>query len=59
MAIDFPNNPAPNALFIAAGKQFKWNGYVWRRFSEYAIIDAGLSTTEVSAGDYYDGGSAS
>lgn len=58
MSIDFPNNPATDSLFVAAGKQFKWNGYVWRRFSEYAIIDAGFALTEVSAGDHYDGGSA-
>ena len=48
MAIQIPENPTTGQEFIAAGKLYVWSGTNWRRAYTYAIIDGGVSTTEVS-----------
>lgn len=59
MAIQIPTNPSSGQQFIAAGKLYAWNGTAWRRAYTYAIIDGGVSTTNVSGeSETADGGNA-
>lgn len=50
-AIDFPNSPALNDLFVAGGYTWQWNGTTWKKInagkSAYAIaVDNGFTGTE-------------
>lgn len=59
MAIQIPENPTNGQQFIAGAKLFVWDGTSWRRAYTYAIIDGGISNTEVSGESATaDGGSA-
>lgn len=47
--IVLPSSPSVDQEIILAGKLFIWTGSRWSRSAKYAIIDAGISDTEITS----------
>ena len=52
-ALNFPTSPAPNQIYTANGKSWRWDGTSWKTYNITSISGGGTGLTSILAGNTF------